>query len=139
MVRFTNRDDVLSWIKSHTSRRGVVRAIEEGRVEYLGGFRFVRELNGSGWICRATSEYDRTWLVACGTNGTLRYLNSVPWEHYVGGENHLYSGDNPKVYLGFRRLSYFKNRNKKKENYVQITKKCKRDSWIYQLLRYFRR
>ena len=33
MVKFINRNDVLSWIKSHTSRRGVVRSIEEGRVE----------------------------------------------------------------------------------------------------------
>jgi len=116
MVRFTNRNDVLSWIKTHTSRRGVVRAIEEGRAEYLGGFRYIQELNRSGWICRVTSEYGRVWVVACGTGGTLRYLNTVPWNHYVGsvGGTPLYSGDSPKEYLGFRRLSYFKNKRKQR-------------------------
>lgn len=116
MVRFTNKNDVLAWIKSHTSRRGVVRAIEESRVEYLGGFRFIHELNGSGWICRITSEYGRVWVVACGTAGTLKYLNTVPWTHYVGGVggNSLYSGDNPKDYTGFRRLSYFEHKHKQR-------------------------
>ena len=105
---------MLSWIKSHTSRRGVVRSIEEGRVEFLGGFRFIRELDGSGWICRVTSEYGRVWIVACGTNGALRYLNSVPWNHYVGPttKNSLYAGDNPSKYRGFRRLSYFEQQHK---------------------------
>ena len=116
MVRFTNRDDVLSWIKSHTSRRGVVRAIEEGRVDYLGGFRFIRELNGSGWLCRVASEYGRVWVVACGTNGTLRYLKTIPWYHYVGSTtgNTLYAGDTPEVNIHLRRISYLEHKRKQR-------------------------
>lgn len=112
MVRFTNRNDALSWIKTHTSRRGVVRAIEEGRAEFLGGFRFIEAIDSSGWICRVTSEYGRVWIVACSTKGIVGYLDSVPWEHYVGGENPLYSGDNPREYRGLRRLSYFEHKHK---------------------------
>ena len=116
MVRFTNRNDVLSWIVYYTSRHGIVRAIQEGRAEYLGGFRFIRKLNSSGWICRVTSKYGRVWIVACGINGTLKYLNTIPWNHYVGSTtgNSLYAGDNPKEYIGFRRLSYFENKRKQR-------------------------
>lgn len=130
MVNFIDRDSVLTWITFHSSRRGVIRAIEEGRVEHLGGFRYIKELGRSGWICRVTSEYGRVWIVACGTNGTLKYLKAVPWNHYVGsvGATPLYSGDNPKIYLGFRRLSYFEQKHKQTPSEHRTDHSCENDS-----------
>lgn len=141
MVRFTDRNSVITHIKECTERRSIERAIEEGQVEYLGGFSQTSFNTRSPiWICRITSTYDKTWVVAVYTNGAITYLRSVPWEYYAGGSsnNTLYSGDNPKEYVGFRRLSYFKHKRKKEIPNEHATEQCKRDTWFSRILCYLR-
>ena len=99
MIRFINRDDIISWIKSHTTRRSVIRTIEEGAVEYLGGFsQVVSYIKAPIFICRITSIYNRTWIIGVYTNGAITYLNAVPWQFYVGGES-TYSPQNGLNYV----------------------------------------
>lgn len=115
MVRFTIKEDILYWIEINTDRRSVLRAIEEGTVEYLGGFSQTSFNTGSPiWIYKITSEYDKVWVVAVYTNGAITYLRDVPWVYWVGGKssNTLYCGDNPRKYALLRQQSYLKQHSK---------------------------
>ena len=107
MVKFIDRNSVITYIKEGTERRGIVRAIDEGRVEYLGGFSQTSFNTKSPiWICKITSEFDRTWVIAIYTNGASTHLRNVPWSYWVGDKstNPLYTGDRPEKYRELRRV-----------------------------------
>lgn len=103
--RFINRDDVVVWIKTQTNRRSIRRAIDEGTVEFLGGFSALSSINLPGWICRITSIYNRVWFIGITSIGNLYYLDRVPWSSWIGykSENPLYIGDQPNNYLQYKK------------------------------------
>lgn len=154
MVRFTDRDAFLSWVKFHVRRRSIIRAMNEGKVEHLGGFTYLPILHDAGWVCRVTSTYGRTWIIAGTSMSKITILQAVPWRFWAGNKaiNPLYSGDNPEEYKKIRHRLYFK------ENYKQIStqnraghscqedtnneytaKQRKKYSVFSRILRYFRR
>ena len=105
MVHFQTKDHMVSWLERHCPRKSIVRAINNGKVELLGGFEHIPPSGRPGWITRITSEYGRKWEVAIVYNkGQIDYgilvLNRVPWKHYCGFEmtNRVYRGDNPDLY-----------------------------------------
>lgn len=90
-------------------RRSVVRAIEEGSFEVLGGFDPIPSSTNSGWIVKVTSKHGKVWYVACvaysGTMYSVRLVKHVLWENWVGegvGRS-LLGGDRPTTYAAFKR------------------------------------
>lgn len=121
MIKFIDRDSFIFWIKNHVSQRSIIRAIEEGTVEYLGGFsRTELTPQSPVWVCRITSIYNRVWIIASYTDGTVCHLDHIPWKYYAGGnsKNTLYSGDNPANY---RKLRYLARTNSS----LNLKQKCK--------------
>ena len=95
------KDDLITAIRNNVSRRAIIRALEEGTVENLGGFETIQEM--SGYLVRVTSRYGREWIVGLlyrrGMNKIhFKLLPEVPWEKWLGVQyphSELINGDNP--------------------------------------------
>ncbi|KKM80084.1 hypothetical protein LCGC14_1343430 [marine sediment metagenome] len=89
MVHFQTRDHIIAWLEKHCPRKSIVRAINEGTTELLGGFSQIPPSNRSGWIVRVTSVPGRVWLVAVSPNKSqtdyeIRIPKEVPWAKWSG-------------------------------------------------------
>ena len=119
MVHFITREDLLQWLEKNCTRKAVVRALQEGTVEYLGAFTKLGPNSRPGWIVRVTSETGRIWhaeIVAEGKRYGIfihRGPKILPWKYWDGIEDPLdeiasespmplYDGDNPVRYARFR-------------------------------------
>lgn len=105
------REDLISFVVSGVShRRTLLRAITQGELEVLGGFKRVPPRGLPGWILLATSPItgQRYCLgVVTGKDGTHSVWNSaedvIDWCSWVGdsetcSNNELMRGDNPTRY-----------------------------------------
>lgn len=116
MIHFQTDTDIIDWLKDNCPRRSIVRALEKGRVEYLGGFSPIPPSALPGWILKVASIYGGKWIIAVLANDIthryeIRIIKSVPWKNWVGTDslfNHkkfrikLFSGDNPELYKEYR-------------------------------------
>ena len=109
MVHFQTRDHIISWLDRHCPRKAIVRAINEGKTELLGGFSNIPPSRKSGWVIRITSSYGRVWLVAitentAKTDFAIGLLKGVPWAHWCGDlmPGKLYRGDKPWLYQAIK-------------------------------------
>lgn len=112
MIHLRSRDDIIDWLIENCPRPAIVRALIDGKIEFLGGFKPVPPSILPGWILKVISVHDKVWYVAVLANDTkhcyeIRLINYISWEHWVGTDaltNHksfrdkLFSGDNPKKY-----------------------------------------
>ena len=106
MIHLRNKGDVLFHVEKHCKRGAIVRALQEGTVEFCGGFSQIPPRNKPGWIVRVTSRFDRVWNVAVMAEKTLpiTVVGKIPWGNWVGehNRNELYRGDNPDEYIGLK-------------------------------------
>jgi hypothetical protein len=109
MVHFQTKGHLVAWLERHCPRGSIVRAINEGAVELLGGFSLIPPSNRSGWIVRITSRHKRVWLVAVSPNRDqndyeIRLPKEVPWKHWCGDmhTSKLYTGDKPWLYAAIK-------------------------------------
>jgi len=107
MRGFDSRDGLVDWLEKNIARKAIVRAMDEGTVEVMGGFSTISPTTFPGWIVRVTSIHKKIWNIAIlAANGKLeiRIINKLPWGMWAGehSENTLYTGDYPKQYKEFR-------------------------------------
>lgn len=113
MIHFQSKNNIINWLIQNCPRKAVVRALIDGKVEFLGGFRPIFPSTLPGWILKVTSIYGGEWNVAVLANDIkhcyeIRIIKSVPWKNWVGlkinirGESkffdELFCGDNPERY-----------------------------------------
>ncbi len=106
MNHWTTVDQIVNWLRGTHLRRAVLRALEDGSVELLGGFSLIPPGNSPGLIVRVTSRHGIRYNVAiqpfvpCGTYA--RCVPRVPWENWVGDPKRspptIYDGDDPIRY-----------------------------------------
>ncbi len=102
---------MIDWLIENCPRKAIVRALECGKIEFLGGFRPIPPSDLPGWILMITSVYDKTWNVAVLANSVLhryeiRIIQNIPWGNWVGTDDFyndrfripLFSGDHPGKY-----------------------------------------
>lgn len=116
MIYFRSKENIIDWLIDNCPRRPIVRALEQGKIEYLGGFSLIPPSTLPGWILKVMSIYGGKWIIAVLANDIkhiyeIRIIKSVPWKNWVGTDrlfNHkkfrikLFSGDNPELYKEFR-------------------------------------
>lgn len=111
MTHFQSPLHIVSWLGQNCARKAICRAINEGQVEFFGGFNPIPPTVQPGWIMRITSAHGRIWYVAVimyDRRYGIRILRDVPWGSWVGirpwGEfrARLHSGDHPEDYLKLR-------------------------------------
>jgi len=103
------RQNLLDWIEKHVKCPGVVRSLQDGIVEVLGGFDYTHlgpRRGWAGWIVRVKSKYDKCWFIAVFPDPVrhgykYRELQGKPsWSKWIGdkSESRLYQGDDPVIY-----------------------------------------
>jgi len=104
-MRLTNRYQLLNYLDEHAPTRSIKRALQEGGVEFLGGFRYIPPIHRPGWITKVTSRFGKTWNVVVTIPIDFRAFNiaiikEIPWEYWDGDDsiNPLYQGDYPEKY-----------------------------------------
>jgi len=106
-IHFQSPLHIVSWLGQNCARQAICRAINEGQVEFFGGFNLIPPTTHPGWIMRVTSAHGRTWYVAviCYDHRYgIRILRDVPWDKWVGEfqwggfRARLHSGDHPEIY-----------------------------------------
>jgi len=106
-IHFQSPLHIVSWLGQNCARKAICRAINEGQVEFLGGFKPIPPTTHPGWIMRVTSTHDRTWYVAVicyDRRYGIRILRDVPWGLWYGTDSRgvlgpsLYRGDHPEEY-----------------------------------------
>lgn len=113
MIHFQSRDQIIDWLIDNCPRPAIVRALDYGQVEFLGGFKLIPPSALPGWILKVTSLYNKKWNVAVLANDKehryeIRIIKSIPWKNWVGifyasiFRVKLFSGDNPKLYKELR-------------------------------------
>ena len=112
-IHFQSRLHIVSWLEDTCPRPAIVRALNEGQVEFFGGFNPVPPTTDPGWIICVTSVYGRIWYVAViayRDHYGIRILRDVPWDKWYGTDSRgifgppLYRGDHPEEYLELRRI-----------------------------------
>jgi len=106
-IHFQSPLHIVSWLGQNCARKAICRAINEGQVEFFGGFKPIPPTTHPGWIMRVTSAHDRTWYVAViiyDRRYGIRILRDVPWGLWYGTDSRgifgppLYRGDHPEEY-----------------------------------------
>ena len=110
-IHFQSRLHIVSWLEKTCPRKAIVRALNEGQVEFFGGFDPVPPTTHPGWIVRVTSVYGKTWYVAVISyrdHYGIRILRDVPWENWIGStaknRTALMNGDHPTEYWKLREV-----------------------------------
>jgi len=116
MIHFQSKENIIDWLIDNCPRPAIARALDHGKVEFLGGFSLILPSILPGWILKITSIYDKQWIVAVLANDIthryeIRIIKSIPWKNWAGTDcfnNHnsfrdkLFSGDNPELYKEMR-------------------------------------
>lgn len=119
-IHFQSRLHIVSWLAKTCPRKAIVRALNEGQVEFFGGFDPIPPTTHPGWIMRVTSVHSRTWYVAVicyDCRFGIRILRDVFWGNWVGTmfwdsdkfRSQMFSGDHPEEY---KKLKEIWNENK---------------------------
>jgi hypothetical protein len=84
-------DQLLQWCSDHIKLPAIVRALNEGEVQYYGWFE------PEGFVLVVKSRFGRIWTLGIKPVNFRQYqadfLKIIPYEHYRGGSTELYSGD----------------------------------------------
>jgi len=103
-MQIRTRNNLLEWLERNAPYPCIKRALLEGKVEVLGGFKQVPPSVRPGWIVKITSKFNRIWYVAVKIQPQEKYktyvLEKVPWKFWIGDEsnNPLYQGDLSEKY-----------------------------------------
>jgi len=137
------RDDLLATISKHCSRRAILRALDEGIVENLGGFDPVSGM--TGYLVKITSCYGKVWIVALlyergSPRLHIRLLPEIPWSKWVGlkyPNNPLIRGDNPKHYEERHGRELDKNERHARVHPIMDQQKSRKTNRLALVLRWF--
>jgi len=98
--------DLLTLVRLYAPSRACERAIDEDRVEFLGGF--LPKGNDPHWIVRIKSVHGRTWIIKVSVDQeTMTYgvhqieESDIKWSDWDGDKHTrspLYCGSLPHVY-----------------------------------------
>lgn len=115
MIHLQSKENIIDWLIDNCPRPAIVRALDHGKIEFLGGFNPISPSTLPGWIIKVTSLHDKQWNVAILANDTkhcyeIRIIKTIPWKNWVGtdfwSDNSfrikLFSGDNPILYKELR-------------------------------------
>lgn len=112
MIHFQSKDNLVDWLIKKCPRPAIVRALEHGTVEHLGGFNPIPPSTLPGWILKVTSPLGGKWNVAVLANDIthryeIRIIQTIPWKNWRGELNGimcsaLFCGDNPEQYKELR-------------------------------------
>jgi hypothetical protein len=99
-IHFQTKTHLLMWTESNCPRKAIVRAMQEGQVELLGGFSKIPPTTHPGWIIRVTSVSGKKWnvvVIAYQNRYGIRILSEIPWQYWIGDKQSgaLHQGDNP--------------------------------------------
>jgi hypothetical protein len=87
------QDQLLKYLREHIKIPAIVRALDEGEIQYYGYFE------PEGFVIQVQSRFKRTWILGVKSIGFTRYqtdlLPAIPYGNYRGGSTELYSGDFP--------------------------------------------
>jgi len=101
----THRSEFILWIEQNSPRKDIVRFLNDGGIDILGGFSCIPPSINPGWIIRTTSKNNQVYNVAITLDTKRHWLHiwvvgRVPWENYIGktkrGAWSVYDGDNPE-------------------------------------------
>lgn len=109
MIHFRDRHDVIDWAAVHIpkSYRTVARSLEEGQVEFLGGFKCFSCMTlsrMSGWMIKVTSKFNKIYYIFVyidlAMQLRLSIMDTLNWKSWDGDktDNPLYQGDHPEEY-----------------------------------------
>ena len=107
-MHFRTRHDVIVALLDRSPYRSLARAMTEGKVEFMGGFREAPPDSRPCWIIRVTSIYGRIWIMGVVPDEVrhsfiVRRLESIPWACWVGPTgNPLHDGDKPDEAIQLR-------------------------------------
>lgn len=109
MIHFQNKNHILMWLEKNCSRKAICRALQEGKIEFLGGFKPIPPTSYPGWIVQVTSVFGKVWciaVIAYQDRYGIRVLEDVPWNKWVGStaknRTILMNGDHPEKYWELR-------------------------------------
>jgi len=110
-MHIRTRNDLINWLEKNAPTPSIKRALQEGSVENLGGFKSCIGKK-PGWIVKVTSKFKKIWYISIyysivcssGLNSFIRPMNNYDWKDWIGdkSENKLYLGDNPLLYKELR-------------------------------------
>lgn len=107
-TRFQSRSDLCLYAAKHVPLRSCARAINEGRVELLGGFSSIPPLSDPGFLLKVTSRHGREWIIAISIDEIKHRYKvwiagpEIPWWYWMGcvdgPRRPAYDGDHPMKY-----------------------------------------
>lgn len=102
--QFRTRAELILYVGQRATSRACRRAMDEGRVELLGGFAPLPPRSQPGWMLRVLSKHGRTWFLAATVNADRPFecdvweADFIPWENWIGDPKRdvstIYEGDN---------------------------------------------
>jgi hypothetical protein len=107
LTHFLYATDMIRWLRKQPLRRAVLRALDQGTVELLGGFRRIPPGSSPGFILKVVSKHGTIYTVAIKPRNRSEWyaycmIEPIPWTDWDGREGRtpptLYEGDYPDVY-----------------------------------------
>ena len=107
---FRSRTDMIDWLIANCPRKAIVRALEKGQVEFLGGFTKIPPSDLPGWIFKVTLLKSKRVQHVCILANDLkrkygmRTVKHVPWGSWAGDfcglivPGRIHNGDKPLQY-----------------------------------------
>jgi hypothetical protein len=107
MIR--TRKHVMDRIEAACLPRSVRRAVNEGRIEYLGGFEKLPSCD-KAFVARATSPISEKNFYLAVEDKAVWLIQEPSWKYWVGDEsdNPLYQGDRPQIYRVLKKNVFVK-------------------------------
>lgn len=115
MIHLQSKENIIDWLIDNCSRPAIARALDQGKIEFLGGFKPIPPSTLPGWILKVISIHNKQWNIVVLANDTkhcyeIRIIETVPWKNWVGTafwnddrfREKLFSGDNPELYKEMR-------------------------------------
>jgi hypothetical protein len=101
MIRtIRTRSQLIQYVRERLplAYKSIHRAMAEGTIENLGGFRAIPPADRPGWIVDVTSNRSRTWHVAVEFSALKQWMvievvDVIPWESKMESSDPLYAGD----------------------------------------------
>jgi len=101
---FMSRTDMILWLTENCPRPAIVRALNDGKVEFLGGFNPIPPSDLPGWIFKVKDKNVCILANDIKHKYEIRIVKRVPWENWTGMLSNivmtwsLNSGDKPEEY-----------------------------------------
>jgi hypothetical protein len=101
---FRSRTDMIEWLIANCPRPAIVRALEMGKVEFLGGFNSIPPSNLPGWIFKTKTKNVCILANDREHKYEIRIVKRIPWEDWAGDfcgliiPGRIHNGDKPEEY-----------------------------------------